>query len=44
MESNDIDKWIEHQGIKFLKDIGMKKDQFIIDFGCLHGTYTRLHH
>ena len=40
MRSNDIDKWIEHQGIKFLKDIGMKKDQFIIDFGCSHGTYT----
>ena len=40
MESNYIDKWIEHQGIKFLKDIGMKKDQFIVDFGCSHGTYT----
>jgi ubiquinone/menaquinone biosynthesis C-methylase UbiE len=40
MESNDIDKWIEHQGIKFLKDIGMKKDQFIVDFGCSHGIYT----
>ena len=40
MESNCIEKWIEHQGIKFLKDIGMKKDQFIVDFGCSHGTYT----
>ena len=40
MKSNDIDKWIGHQGIKFLKDIGMKKDQFIVDFGCSHGTYT----
>ena len=40
MKSNDIDKWTEHQGIKFLKDIGMKKDHFIIDFGCSHGTYT----
>jgi precorrin-6B methylase 2 len=40
MVSNDINKWIEHQGINFLKDIGMKKDQFIVDFGCSHGTYT----
>jgi len=40
MISNDMDKWINYEGKKFLKDIGMRKDQFILDFGCGHGTYT----
>jgi len=40
MISNDMDKWINCEGKKFLKDVGMRKDQFILDFGCGHGTYT----
>lgn len=40
MISNDMDKWIDSEGMKFLKNIGMRKDQFVLDFGCGHGTYT----
>lgn len=40
MTSNDVDRWIENDGIQFLKDIGIKKDQFVLDFGCGHGNYT----
>lgn len=40
MISNDINKWIEHGGVQFLKDIGIRKDQFVLDFGCGHGNYT----
>ncbi len=36
----DMDKWMAYQGIKFLKDIGMKSNQVVLDFGCKHGTYT----
>ncbi len=40
MISNDMDKWIDYEGEEFLKDIGMRRDQFVLDFGCGHGTYT----
>jgi ubiquinone/menaquinone biosynthesis C-methylase UbiE len=33
-------RWMNLQGSKFFTDIGMKKNQFILDFGCGHGTYT----
>jgi ubiquinone/menaquinone biosynthesis C-methylase UbiE len=42
MISNEVNKWIEKEGIQFLKDIGIKKDQFVLDFGCGHGNYTIL--
>jgi len=34
------DSWMNLQGRKFLTDIGMKKDQVVLDFGCGHGAYT----
>jgi len=37
---DEEDKWVEYEGKEFLKDIGMRKDQFVLDFGCGHGTYT----
>ncbi len=40
MTSSDMDKWMTYQGIDFLKDIGMKSGQVVLDFGCKHGTYT----
>jgi len=40
MITNDIDKWLERKGAKFLKYIGIRKNQFVLDFGCGHGTYT----
>ena len=36
----DIDKWMNYKGEKFLEEIGVKKDSFILDFGCGHGNYT----
>ena len=42
MISNEIDKWIKSDGKKFLRDLGLKKGQFVLDFGCGSGTYTIL--
>jgi ubiquinone/menaquinone biosynthesis C-methylase UbiE len=40
MMENDVKKWLEEGGEKFLRDIGIKKGQFIVDFGCGAGHYT----
>ena len=36
----EIRKWIEKDGVKFLREIGVKKDQAVLDFGCGEGHYT----
>ncbi|MEA3560420.1 MAG: class I SAM-dependent methyltransferase [Candidatus Omnitrophota bacterium] len=36
----DLKKWIEQDGIKFLKEIGVKKNQSLLDFGCGEGHYA----
>jgi ubiquinone/menaquinone biosynthesis C-methylase UbiE len=36
----DIEKWIEGDGEVFLKDIGIREGQLILDFGCGVGHYT----
>jgi precorrin-6B methylase 2 len=36
----DIKKWLKEGGQRFLKDIGIKEGQNILDFGCGSGTYT----
>ena len=33
-------QWLEIYGVLFLKEIGLKKDDHILDFGCRHGTYS----
>ena len=33
-------QWLEIDGALFLKEIGLKKDDHILDFGCRHGTYS----
>ena len=33
-------KWIEEDGPKFLREIGLKKGQAVLDFGCGDGHYT----
>ncbi len=35
-----VEKWIEEAGEKFLKDIGIKVGQRVLDFGCGSGNYT----
>ncbi|MEA3328931.1 MAG: class I SAM-dependent methyltransferase [Candidatus Omnitrophota bacterium] len=40
MMKKDLKKWIERDGIKFLKEIGVKKDQNLLDFGCGEGHYA----
>jgi ubiquinone/menaquinone biosynthesis C-methylase UbiE len=37
---NDIKKWIQKDGVQFLKKVGLKKGQVILDFGCGEGHYT----
>lgn len=39
MES-DVKRWLNGDGESFLKDIGIKKGQIILDFGCGAGHYT----
>jgi ubiquinone/menaquinone biosynthesis C-methylase UbiE len=35
-----VEEWIEEAGEKFLKDIGIKRGQKVLDFGCGSGNYT----
>lgn len=37
---NDIERWLREEGKVFLEDIGIKKGQSILDFGCGAGHYT----
>jgi ubiquinone/menaquinone biosynthesis C-methylase UbiE len=37
---NDVQRWIKKEGVKYLKDLGIKKGQVIVDFGCNTGHYT----
>ena len=35
-----MDTWVHYTGQEFLKDIGMEKDQHVLDFRCGQRTYT----
>lgn len=37
---NNVKKWIKQDGEKFLKEIGIKKGQTVLDFGSGEGHYT----
>ena len=36
----DIKEWLNGEGENFLKDIGIKKGDVILDFGCGDGPYA----
>ncbi len=36
----DVRKWINEDGGRFLRSIGLKKGQIVLDFGCGEGHYT----
>lgn len=40
MIGNDVKRWLKEDGERFLRDIGIKQGQFIVDFGCGAGHYT----
>ena len=37
---SDVKTWLETDGVEFLKNIGMKKGQAVLDFGCGEGHYA----
>ena len=37
---DNVKKWIEKDGVVFLKNIGLKEGQTMLDFGCGEGHYT----
>ena len=38
--TNYVERWLREEGKLFLEDIGIKKGQSVLDFGCGAGHYT----
>jgi uncharacterized protein (TIGR00106 family) len=38
--SSEVEEWIQKQSVPFLKRLGIRKGQTVIDFGCRSGNYT----
>ncbi len=36
----DLDQWMNSEGERFFKEIGVKRGQIVLDFGCGVGHYT----
>ena len=36
----EVRSWLENKGLEFLKKIGIKSGQTVLDFGCGKGNYT----
>jgi precorrin-6B methylase 2 len=36
----DKEKWLEQDGVKFLRRIGIRRGQILLDFGCGSGNYA----
>ena len=37
---NDVQRWIKQEGIDYIKQLGIKAGQVVVDFGCNEGHYT----
>ena len=38
--NTEVGKWMEEDGVKYLREIGVKKGQTLLDFGCGKGNYA----
>jgi len=38
--NEDLKSWLNHNGMKFLKEIGIKRGYTVVDFGCGEGHYA----
>ncbi|MBN2542186.1 hypothetical protein JXI42_04915 [bacterium] len=38
---SDLQRWVRKDGMLFLKEIGIREGQIVMDFGCNVGHYTR---
>ncbi len=38
--TTDVERWLREDGKTFLEDIGIKRGQIVLDFGCGAGNYT----
>jgi hypothetical protein len=36
----DLDRWIKDDGMTFFREIELKCDQTVLNFGCIEGHYT----
>ena len=37
---NDVQRWIKHDGVAYIREMGIKTGQIVVDFGCNDGHYT----
>jgi ubiquinone/menaquinone biosynthesis C-methylase UbiE len=37
---SEVEEWIYKDGVRFLKEIGIKEGDIVLDFGCGEGHYT----
>ena len=40
MDKNNMKIWMDQKGISFLKNVGIRQGQTVLDFGCGEGFYS----
>ena len=40
-DNTDLLAWQEHGAVRFLREVGVRAGQVVLDFGCGQGAYTR---
>jgi ubiquinone/menaquinone biosynthesis C-methylase UbiE len=38
--NDEVQQWIMHEGLKYIKELGIVDGQIVVDFGCNAGHYT----